>query len=348
MIKKILKRISPRNIAQVGDQIFLVAINLIIVILLLKKPINTFISTDPPPQVEVISRQKGHIGYKVEAGMHIENFHEFDLTKNKFILNAIVWFKFNPAVLSLDTIEKFSFEKGDILTKSKPITKLVGNKVLARYRIKFRFTSNLDYRLFPINSHRLYITLTNKSVSPKEMIFEASESGLTLSKNILVPGWKKTRHEIITGYSESLLDRNDPTTKIEHPVLVFQIDFMRSGIRQLLVLFIPLFFMFYLTLFSLSLGKMQYASRVGVSLGNISAFIGYRFVVEGISPKVGYSMFIDHLFHLLLFISFFVFFISLFTKNREYTLLRGTAILIIHTVFLAAWYYLCYVWAFKI
>ena len=338
---------NPRNLAQVGDQIFLIAINLIIVILLLRKPINTFISTDPPPQVGVISRQKGHTGYKVEAGMHIENFHEFDLTKNKFVLNAIVWFKFNPAVLSLDTIEKFSFEKGDILDKSKTITRLVGNEVLARYRIKFKFTSNLDYKLFPINSHRLYITLTNKSVSPKEMLFEASESGFTLSKNIMVPGWKKIRHEVMTGYSESLLDRNDPTTKIEHPVLVFQIDFMRSGIRQLLVLFIPLFFMFYLTLFSLSLGKTQYMSRVGVSLGNISAFIGYRFVVEGVSPKVGYSMFIDHLFHLLLFISFFVFFVSLFTKNKEHTLLRGTIILIIHAVFLISWYYLCRIWAFR-
>jgi len=347
MIKKFFRLPNPRNLAQVGDQIFLVALNLIIVILILMKPINTFISTDPPPQIEVVSRQKGHIGYKVEAGMHIENFQEFDLTNNKFVLTAIVWFKFNPAVLSLDTIEKFSFEKGDILDRSKPITKLVGNRVLARYRIKFKFTSNLDYKLFPINSHTLYITLTNKTVSPKEMVFEASESGFTLSKNIMVPGWKKTRHEVITGYSESLLDRNDPTTKIEHPVLVFQIDFERSGIRQLFVLFIPLFFMFYLTLFSLSLGKEQYMSRVSVSLGNISAFIGYRFVVEGISPKVGYSMFIDHLFHLLLFVSFFVFFVSLFTKNKEYSMLRGTVILVIHTVFLISWYYLCHIWAFK-
>jgi len=346
-IKKYFRLPDPKNLAQIGDQIFLIAINLVLVILILNKPLNTFISTDPPPQIEVVSREKGHIGYPVEAGMHIENFHEFDLTKNKFVLNAIVWFKFNPAVLSLDTIEKFSFEKGDILSKSEPRTKLVGNKVLARYRIKFKFTSNLDYRAFPLNSHRLYITLTNKTVSPKEMLFQASESGFTLSKNILVPGWKKTKHRVITGYSESLLDRTDPTIKIQHPVLVFEIDFMRSGIRQLLVLFIPLFFMFYLTLFSLSLGATQYTSRIGVSLGNISAFIGYRFVVEGVSPKVGYSMFIDLVFHLLLFISFFVFFINLFTKNKEYARLRGTAILIIHTVFIASWYYLCRIWLFK-
>ena len=346
-MKSLKKIFSPKRFAQVGDQIVFIFINVFLVIILLQKPINTFISTDPSPEIETISVQKGHTGYKVEAGMHIENFHEFDLTKNNFILNAIVWFKFNPAVLSLDTIEKFSFEKGDILKKVKSGEQLVGNKVLVKYRIKFKFTSNLDYKLFPLNSHRIYITLTNKFVSPKEMIFDASESGLTLSKNVKISGWEKKRHEVITGYSESRLDRNDETTRIEHPILMFQIDFIRSGSRQLYVLFIPLLFIFYLTLFSLSMKKDQYSTRVGLSVGNISAFIGYRFVVEGVSPKVGYSMFIDHVFHLLLIISFFVFFISLFTKHKEYEFVRGTAIMIIHTVFILSWYYLCRIWPFQ-
>jgi len=346
-MKKIISLIKPSELIKLKNQIILILISVFLVILLLIKPIQTFISTDPAPKIEPISQELGHTGYKVEAGMHIENFHEFDLTNNNFILNAILWFKFNPAVLSLDTIENFSFEKGDILYKSKPITKIVENKVLAQYRIKFRFTSNLDYRMFPLNSHRIFITLTNKKVSPKELVFEASESGLTLSENMLISGWKKVRHEVITGYSESLLDRNDPTTKIYHPVLLFVIDFMRSGLRQVYVLFITLLFIFYLSILSLSMGPDQYGRRIGTSMGIVTSFLYYRFIIERMAPKVGYLMFIDNVFHILLFLSFFIFFVSLATKDKEYKLVRGTVILLVHTIFIVSWFYLCYFWGFS-
>lgn len=346
-MKKYLSFLNPKNAAQLHSQLFLIAVNIILVIIILQKPINTFISTDPPPQVLPTSRKLGHTGYKVEAGMHIENFHEFDLTNNSFILNAIVWFKFNPAVLSLDTIEKFSFEKGDILYKSKPITKLIGNKVLAQYRIKFKFTTNLDYKMFPLNSHRIFMTLTNKSVSPKEIVFESFESGLTLSENVLISGWRKERHDVITGYSESYLDRNDPTTKIYHPVIVFVIDFMRSGLRQVYVLLIALMFIFYIGLLSLSMGHVQYARKITISMATITSFLYYRFIVERISPKVGYLMFIDNTFHLLLLIAFFIFFINLATKNKEYRAVRGAVVLLVHALFIVSWYYLCHLWGFN-
>jgi len=346
-MKKILRWFNPARFSDVVPQVILFLISITLVFVFLLKPTRTFISTDPPPKIEPITSRLEHLGHKVETGIHLENFHEFDLTNNSFVLNAIVWFKFNPSIISLDTIEKFSFEKGDILKRSKPITKLIGNLVLAQYRIKFKFTTNLNYKVFPLNSHRIFITLTNKSVSPKELIFEASESGLTLSKNMLISGWKKDRHEVITGYSESLLDRNDPTTKIFHPVIIFVLDFIRSGTRQLVVLFIPLLLFLYLMLFSLSLGKDLYIRRSIMSFGSISGIIGYRFVVERVSPKVGYLMFIDHIFNILLFISLLIFIVNLATKDKEYNFARGLLVLIAHSMFLISLYYLCFYWAFE-
>ena len=344
-MKKFLKYLNPAIFTDVVPQVILFLISVTLVFLFLLKPTRTFISTDPPPKIEPITSRLGHLGHKVETGIHLENFHEFDLTNNSFVLNAIVWFKFNPSVISLDTIEKFSFEKGDILSRSKAMTKLIGNLVLAKYRIKFKFTTNLNYKVFPLNSHRIFITLTNKEVSPKELIFESSESGLTLSKNMLISGWKKDRHEVLTGYSESLLDRNDPSTKIFHPVIVFVLDFIRSGARQLVVLFVPLLLFFYLMLFSLSLGKDLYIRRSIMSFGSISGIIGYRFVVERVSPQVGYLMFTDHVFNLLLFIALLIFIINLATKDKEYHFVRGLVVLIAHFTFLTAWYYLCFYWA---
>ena len=347
MIKKIISLLNPENLTNIKAQIILFIISITLVFIILLKPSRTFISTDPPPKIEPLTAKMRVTGHKVETGISLENFHEFDLTNNSFVLNAIVWFKFNPSIISLDTIEKFSFEKGDILSRSKPITKLIGNLVLAKYRIKFKFTTNLNYKVFPLNSHRIFITLTNKSVSPKDLIFEASESGLTLSKNMLISGWKKEKHEVTTGYSESVLDRNDPTTKIYNPVIVFAIDFIRSGTRQLVVLFIPLLLFFYLMLFSLSLDKDSFMRRTVMALGSISGIIAYRFVVERASPKVGYLMFIDHVFNLLLFIALIIFLTSLAAKDKEYRFERGLAILIAHLAFLASLYYLCFYWAFE-
>jgi len=348
MLKNFISFFNPINFTKINYQLVLIIVNIFLVIAFLQKPIRTFLSTDYPPKIGHTETSHEYSGHIVESGMHIENFHEFDLTNNKFVLNAIVWFKFNPSIISLDTIEKFSFEKGDILYKSKPIQKLIGNLVLAQFRIKFSFTSNLDYKLFPLSNHRIFITLTNKSVSPKDLLFESYESDLSLSENMRISGWKKDDHGVITGHSESQLDRHDPTTKIHHPIIVFSIDFIQSGIRQLIVLFIPLFFMFYLAIFSISLGADSYGQGIGISLGNISAFIGYRFVVEGVSPKVGYLMFIDHVFNLLLFIAFLIFFINLALNKQKYALMaRGIAIICVHTFFLISWYYLCHHWLFS-
>ena len=344
-MNKFFSFIDPRKVTKTSYQITFIILNIILVVAFLKHPITTFISTDPPPLVKPLDPRIS--GTTVEAGMHIENFHVFDLTNNKFILNAIVWFKFNPALISIDSIEKFSFEKGDILLKSKPITKIVGEKVLAQFRIKFSFTSNLNYRLFPINHHRIFITLTNKSVSPKEFIFDSKESSLSLSKNMLVQGWDKKKHATTTGYSVSQLDRHDKTTRIYHPVIVFSIDFVRSGIRQVFVLFIPLFIIFYLSIFTLSLPLEHYVRRITISIGNISAFIGYRFVLERVSPKVGYLMFIDNTFNLLLVLSVLVFMVNIATRDKRYQLVRGITVLAVHIIFLASWFYLCHYWVYN-
>jgi hypothetical protein len=318
---------------------------------LLYYPTTVFSPADPAPEVQPLTPEAAKkIGISsksitVETGMYIENFHEFDLTNNNFVITASIWFKFDPSVISLDTIGQFSFDKGDILSISKPDTKFIDKLLFAQYRIKLKFTTNLNHKTFPLNDHRIYLILTNKFISPKEIIFTASESGLTLSPNMIIAGWENVGHAVMTGYTQAQLERHDTKTTIYNPVVVFSIDFIRSGMRQIFVLVLPLFFVFFLALMTLSLDPAEFAGmRISLSIANISALIGYRFIIENISPKVGYFLLSDHIFNLFLALVFMVFFFHIATLKKAPAFLRGMYLILLHVIFLSVLYYLLVYW----
>jgi len=348
-IKSIAQFFSPKKFIQVRYQVVIILLSTLFFFRLFHQKAVLFTSTDPRPEFKILTPDSvrkflgSSVGHKVETGMYIENFQEFDLRNGEFAVDAIVWFRFNPSVISLETISQFSFEKGEIERKSKPKTKLIDGIMLARFDVRLKFTTNLNYRLFPFNDHRIFITLVNKKVTPGEMVFESFESDLSLSKNMFISGWEKVGHAVQTGYTEALLDRHDPNTKVFQPVAIFSIDFNRTGTREAFILLLPLFVILYLSFMSL-LVVFEYGARVSLATGNIGALLGYRFVIEGAAPKVGYSMLIDHIFNLFLALAFIIFLINVFFEKKGRRPIRGLILVILHATLLIAIYYLVKVW----
>jgi len=348
-IKSFFSFLNPRNVVTVRSQVILIALSSLFCAKLFYDAATGFTSTDPRPEFKILTPESvreflgSSVGHKVTVGMHIENFQEFDLRNGNFTVDAIVWFKFNPSILSLETIEKFSFEKGKIDKKSKPKTKLVNGRMLARYDVRLNFTTNLNYRLFPFNDHRIFITLVNKHVSPGEMVFESYESDLSLSKNMTIAGWEKEGHAVETGYTEALLDRHDQTSKVFQPIAIFSVDFNRTGTRQAFILLLPIFVVLFLSFISLLL-VFDYGARQGLSTGNIGALLGYKFVIEGAAPKVGYSMLTDHIFNVFLVIAFFIFVINIIFQKKEKHFARGVILILLHLTLASTIYYLVKFW----
>ena len=81
----------------------------------------------------------------VDVGLYIQSWQEFDVLKNSFTFDGILWFQFDPALISLDTVDKFSFEKGDIEHKSEASTKLIDGKLFAEYKVRVHFNSELSF-----------------------------------------------------------------------------------------------------------------------------------------------------------------------------------------------------------
>lgn len=304
---------------------------------------NRFRSQDSMPELLSVTPDSLHMYGDnpgvVHVGMYIKDFAEFDLLTNKFEFSAILWFLYDPAIISLETLSKFSFERGEIVSQSAPSTRLVGGKLLARYNIRVRFKTNLTYALFPFDSHTLFITLDNNYVSPGELIFESSHNDFILSPEIVTTGWNLHTSRVYTGYSVSRLVQGDSSSDVPHPRVIFAIEYAHSGVRQALTILLPLIFIFFMSIFSLAFTKENWSRALAITSATATALLAYRFVIENLSPKVGYFMISDYLFFLLLAAVFIVFFASVTLQNipEQY---KRVVIIIIHLAVLASFFYL--------
>ena len=208
------------------------------------------------------------------------------------------WFEFNPLLVSLDTLSNFSFNNAEIKHISKPETRKMGqNLVLATYDIVINFNSELNYKFFPMDDHVITLVMKNNAVSPHEILFESDKRFLVLKTKIDDLGWKQFYHSIETGYVREDFNLMDKNMSIEHPAVQFSIFYARAGVKYTLILLLPMlvFIIVMLTAFSYDPGK--YFSSIMVANGaSLSGLIAYRFVIENMSPKVGYFMLSDILF----------------------------------------------------
>lgn len=258
--------------------------------------------SDPIPSIEYFTPETLRIfktsPITIETGLHIDKFQEFKMEQNNFIFSGTLWFKFDPGSISLDTLEKFDFAKGDILERGKPDMHFVEEKLLVRYKIKVEFNSPLDYKDFPLDNHRLFLKLTNTDLYPEEVIFDTAEKNFIIKANVQDSGWKLVGKDVESGYSITQLSSGTQTTINTYPVAIFTLKYLRDGIRYALSIFLPLLFLFYLILLTFSLEPER---AITISPAIVTALLAYRFVIERISPQnVGYFMLSDQLFFLFL------------------------------------------------
>lgn len=246
----------------------------------------------------------------VTTGLHINSFPKFDFNKNLFSLDAIIWFRFPVGTESLETIEQFSLHNNIQTTwshRSAPIIKIVDEDVLIAFHIEMDFKANLEQRLYPIGDHRLYIMFQNRSITPYEVLFESKPENLTLSDNLLVSNWAPYRKSAHTGYIKAELISNDPTLDVSYPCTVFEIDFANLGIGDLMSLYFPMFVLFFIILFSLTIDILD-ITRLNLIASSVPILVLFRLVILTDAPATGYATQVDCVYYLLAFISLLILF----------------------------------------
>jgi hypothetical protein len=172
--------------------------------------------------------------------------------------------------------------------------------------LRIQFTSNLDYRDFPFDNHRVVITLANGAASPDDMMFDVKKASFIFNDAIYTASWRYQKHVVFKGYSYAELDKDDANKHEAAPQVQIIMDF-KGGWRKLFIIFVPLFLLSFLSAFALILTKDQ----IFLSLGSISGLLAHRFVIESMSPTVGYFTVSDRLYIWLLIFSFLFFLINI-------------------------------------
>ena len=276
-----------------------------------------FESSDPRPQIGyyVPTVEKAGVphAYMINVGLFIRSFPILDLVHNKFEMDSVIWFQFKPYRATLDMIDNFSFAMGTIKTKEKLETKMIGEEMFVKYAVRVVFQTSLDYKNFPFDDHYVSLVLTNKSVSPEEIRLVSKGTLFGKAEDLYTYDWRIVDDEVQYGVLLSKLDEGDDSKDVKSPAVVFTLSFEKSGVRKVLVLFIPLLVLFFLSLFSLLVSERPRA----MALGALSTLLMFRFVIENMSPNVGYFTIVDKVYTFILVWAFLVFLLGMYFSYEQ-------------------------------
>jgi hypothetical protein len=288
--------------------------------------LRTFRTDDSIPKIRTVSvkmrKAFRDLTTKVRTGLFIKNFTTFDVTANHFTVDAVLWFECNKNELMLKTLDEFSFDNSEILYKSPPNISFHRDKMLVIYDIIVEVSTDLDFHRFPLEDHRLSLVLANSAVTPSEMYFDDDVNGISLcvSDRIFTTNWVIHSLKKLPGYAALHVDAHNNHKVIRTPKVAFIINFQKAGINKILIIFVPLFIAIFLALFTFLLSFNSNAAKTTLSVTAVTALLGYRFVIQQISPRVGYFTITDKLFVFFIAISFLIMLFQLLLL-RQYLLM---------------------------
>ncbi len=272
----------------------------------------------------------------VQAGLSIYKWREFDMVANNFVFEGTIWFEFDPTLISLDTVSNFDFEKGEVLHVSTPTVKLVGNKIFATYSIVVKFKTELSYKLFPLDDHMCTLVLINRKVSLEDMLFATNNQSFNVDKKTDTYGMVMDYQLVTPGYVTEVIDTRNSIDNIEHPVVQFSMLYRRVTLKFGFIILLPMIVFIIVMLTAFSYDPNKYFSSIMVANGaSLSGLIAFRFVLENMSPKVGYFMLSDYFYLIFLTLGAILFLIGIFSIKISMRV-KKTLILVVHGLLIAA------------
>jgi hypothetical protein len=270
-------------------------------------------------EVAKVEKKAQRLATKVETGLYINNFPTFSFYKNNFTMDAIIWFQFPVGTESLSTIEKFNFKNGTIISKSAPIIKMAGNNVTIIFHIVAELITILNYKHFPVSDHKLTIILQNKSISASELYFSSDEKNLELSNNLLTGNWIPSNNHVDTGFVKTEFKKGEEVIETGIPSVVFTVDFKNENLRNFIILYLPLFLIFFLIFASL----LTRIDNIGIRLPIVASVVPilalHSLVIESMSPTGSNITKVDQIYLTLIGLSLIILlvqaYIGLFVKN---------------------------------
>jgi len=257
----------------------------------------------------------------VKTGMYIKNFEVFDITNDRFLIGAVVWFELPTDEIMIDVVQDFSFINGKILEKTPGDIRVDGQTMFIKYDLRIEFKSELNYYRYPFDDHRISLVMTNNGVAPNEMYFTIENSCFGMSPDVYTGNWAILDLDTAWGYLRFSLDSRNESKRILRPAVAYSMNFEKSSIRNIIIIFVPMFIalLFGMLTFLMALGNS--GSRMRMSVSGLTALLSYRFIIDRMIPSVGYLTTTDlvYVLYLLLLLAIFILqlLLSLYTESTK-------------------------------
>jgi len=336
MLKKIITKIKP-YISSFKIQCFALGVFILCIFLTAYISHKRLIIEDPPYQISKVITEE-HIkdkkieSYPIRTGILLSNFDEFDLLKNRFILDCIVWFSFNKKKVDIETVNKFGFGNARIIERSPvKVIDLDNNEVFVVHELRVSLKGNLKYYSYPFNDHRLFIVLNNIFFKPNEVFLHSNNNNFELSRNLFVKNLSPIKKYVYFGYNQTKFDKEDSRKQITNPEVVFALDFKQKSFRNVEVIVFPLLILLLIILLSFLLPLTKIILRMTFIFTALSGLLVYRFVIEERIPPVDYYTVIDKIFGAVLITCFLILTLQgLFIVRGVALLEKGDSTLVEH------------------
>src|SRR5690606_38370376 len=92
--------------------------------------------------------------------------------------------------------------------------------------------------------------------------FRSYVSFFTISPSVRFAGWELHNTAIKTGWTHEVLDKYELQRSVSHPRAVFLISLRRLGVRNILLILLPLFMIYFISLFSFAFNPETHASMI--------------------------------------------------------------------------------------
>ena len=167
---------------------------------------------------------------------------------------------------------------------------------------------DFNYKEYPLDDHRFWFCLKNSALPIEKYCFTVLPHAFVLGPRMTINNCMAENVNAQVGYVARDVTLPDGRHQMNSSRAIFYVDCNPIDMRHFLSIFLPMYLIFFLTLFSFSFGYSEHVTDVpSIAAAGVPALFAYRFVIESISPNVSYFMISDYLFFLYLLLSLLTF-----------------------------------------
>lgn len=230
----------------------------------------------------------------------IHNFVESDIIKNDVSIDATISFGYNPQKVTREQIAQFDFDEAST-EKGVPFYHTFGNLEIAFYDIHVKSKMDFNFKTYPLDDHHFWFSFKNNALPLNTYHFNVLPGSFKMGPRMTINNCVAENVRALTGYVSHLVELPAGSQELDSSRVIFAVDCNPLDMRHFLSVFLPMYLIFFLTLFSFSFAYSEHVTDVpGIAAAGIPALFAYRFVIETISPNVSYFMMSDYLFFLYL------------------------------------------------